>query len=418
MKRGGQPIAHYQYDSAGNRSLALSGRSSYGAGGVLLTSPQGRYEHDELGRPTRLEGRSGGTAYSYDDLGRLVRVGLPESGSVEFLYDALYRRRTKTTPTGIRRTVWAGDVPLEESLPDGGSIKYLYDPVSEAPLAVEIGGEWHYVVRDGHGDITDVIRARDETVVWSAEPLGFETSIVIDDLPEPFPLRGFGQMFDSETGLVYQRARYYAPHEGRFLTPDPIGPAGGPNPYSSVSTSLCSGSIPSDSIHASHAWSATGSGIASSRKARRCRHGGTRCGTPNRFCRSAGSRGPRVGGPRAKLWLPELKGRPTLEPRARWRATCPRMIKRSRISTRRSRNTIAGNVINMKPKVIGRRCREPGSFATSGPNCTLTTARRVRFQLAARPGYHRQRLNDTWQSRTSLRQTLSRWRRSIAPSTN
>ena len=232
VRRRGQRIAHYEYDPAGNRSLALSGRSSYGAGSVLLTSPHGRYEHDEVGRPTRLDGPSGVTAYSYDDLGRLVRVGLPDGGCVEFSYDALFRRRTKTALTGTRRTVWAGDVPLEESLAHGGSIKYLYDPVSEAPLAVEIGGEWHCVVRDGHGDITDLIRARDETVVWSAEPLGFETRIVLDDLPEPFPLRGVGQMFDSETGLVYQRARYYAPHEGRFLTPDPIGPAGGPNPYS------------------------------------------------------------------------------------------------------------------------------------------------------------------------------------------
>jgi RHS repeat-associated protein len=99
-------------------------------------------------------------------------------------------------------------------------------------MALEIGGNWHCVVRDGHGDITDVIRMSDEAVVWSAEPLGFDTSIVLDELPVPFPLRGFGQLFDCDTDLVYQRARYYAPHEGRFLTPDPIGPAGGPNPYS------------------------------------------------------------------------------------------------------------------------------------------------------------------------------------------
>ena len=108
---------------------------------------------------------------------------------------------------------------------------YVYDPTTEAPLAIEIGGEWHYVIRDGHGDVTELIRARDEQVVWSADPLGFETPIVVDDLAIPFPLRAVGQQFDEETGLIYQRARYYDPKEGRFLTPDPLGPAGGPNPY-------------------------------------------------------------------------------------------------------------------------------------------------------------------------------------------
>jgi RHS repeat-associated protein len=94
---------------------------------------------------------------------------------------------------------------------------------------IEIAGQWHIVVRDSHGDVSDLIRIRDEKVVWSAESLGFETAILSDELPLSMPLRGPGQLFDEELGLVYQRARYYVPREGRFLTPDPIGPAGGPN---------------------------------------------------------------------------------------------------------------------------------------------------------------------------------------------
>ena len=33
------------------------------------------------------------------------------------------------------------------------------------------------------------------------------------------------------SGLYYYRARYYLPPAGRFLTPDPIGLAGGVDPY-------------------------------------------------------------------------------------------------------------------------------------------------------------------------------------------
>ncbi|MGL6534104.1 RHS repeat-associated core domain-containing protein [Aeromonas caviae] len=45
------------------------------------------------------------------------------------------------------------------------------------------------------------------------------------------PLRFQGQYFDAETGLHYNRHRYYQPGTGRFITPDPIGLAGGLNNY-------------------------------------------------------------------------------------------------------------------------------------------------------------------------------------------
>ena len=46
------------------------------------------------------------------------------------------------------------------------------------------------------------------------------------------PLRFQGQYFDAETGLHYNRFRYYDPDVGRFVSQDPIGLAGGVNLYS------------------------------------------------------------------------------------------------------------------------------------------------------------------------------------------
>ena len=45
------------------------------------------------------------------------------------------------------------------------------------------------------------------------------------------PLRFQGQYFDGETGLHYNRFRYYDPVVGRFVHQDPIGLAGGSNFY-------------------------------------------------------------------------------------------------------------------------------------------------------------------------------------------
>ncbi|MGB7800474.1 RHS repeat-associated core domain-containing protein, partial [Buttiauxella sp.] len=45
------------------------------------------------------------------------------------------------------------------------------------------------------------------------------------------PLRMQGQQIDEESGLHYNRHRYYDPAQGRYISQDPIGLAGGWNPY-------------------------------------------------------------------------------------------------------------------------------------------------------------------------------------------
>jgi RHS repeat-associated protein len=48
------------------------------------------------------------------------------------------------------------------------------------------------------------------------------------------PWRYPGQYHDPETGLHYNHHRYYQPHTGRYLSPDPLGLAPAPNPYGYV----------------------------------------------------------------------------------------------------------------------------------------------------------------------------------------
>ncbi|NHB90560.1 RHS repeat-associated core domain-containing protein, partial [Photorhabdus tasmaniensis] len=67
-------------------------------------------------------------------------------------------------------------------------------------------------------------------------PLAYFTDPALSSTDYDFRqnLRYAGQYFDNETGLHFNTFRYYAPETGRFITPDPLGLAGGLNPYAYV----------------------------------------------------------------------------------------------------------------------------------------------------------------------------------------
>jgi RHS repeat-associated protein len=56
---------------------------------------------------------------------------------------------------------------------------------------------------------------------------------------ELVPFRYQGQYEDLETGLYYNRFRYYSPEEGLYISQDPIGLAGGRRLYGYVHDTCC-----------------------------------------------------------------------------------------------------------------------------------------------------------------------------------
>jgi len=82
------------------------------------------------------------------------------------------------------------------------------------------------------------------TVVWEGEyePFGRARvnihSSVVNNIRFP------GQYYDQETEFHYNYHRYYDPQTGRYLTPDPIGLAGGMNLYAYVGNDPVNGVDP------------------------------------------------------------------------------------------------------------------------------------------------------------------------------
>ncbi|MEZ0524818.1 RHS repeat domain-containing protein, partial [Pseudomonas sp. Env-17] len=71
-------------------------------------------------------------------------------------------------------------------------------------------------------------------IVWSAHYRAYGQIARLDVGNIDNPLRFQGQYFDAESGLHYNRHRYYNPDIGRYLTPDPVKLAGGINGYQYV----------------------------------------------------------------------------------------------------------------------------------------------------------------------------------------
>ncbi|VEA63263.1 RHS family protein [Salmonella enterica subsp. salamae] len=72
----------------------------------------------------------------------------------------------------------------------------------------------------------------DNTVVWRAEYDEWGNQLS-EENPEHLEqlIRLPGQQYDEESGLHYNRHRYYSPGQGRYITQDPIGLKGGWNLY-------------------------------------------------------------------------------------------------------------------------------------------------------------------------------------------
>jgi RHS repeat-associated protein len=103
------------------------------------------------------------------------------------------------------------------------------------PVAMKFygtGAGWYYYLNDHLGTPQKIVNASGITV-WEAgyTPFG-QAGIFTADIENS--LRFPGQYYDKETGLHYNYHRCYDPDTGRYLTPDPIGLAGGINLYAYV----------------------------------------------------------------------------------------------------------------------------------------------------------------------------------------
>ena len=235
----------------------------YGTGGRLLEDAECIYHYDDEGNLVFREFRQPredavrhdrrqiereygirhpvtnmGWLYEWTSGGMLRRVVRPDGRPVEFRYDALGRRTAKQYLGKVTHWVWDGNTPLHEWVaaatdnegqekafcPDGNSLTtWIFEEGTFVPAAKIQGDRQCSIVSDYLGTPVQMYDSEgnkiwDCTLDIYGKVADFRGESLYD-----CPFRFQGQYEDIETGLYYNRFRYYDPKLGGYISQDPIG---------------------------------------------------------------------------------------------------------------------------------------------------------------------------------------------------
>ncbi|WP_306215889.1 DUF6531 domain-containing protein [Actinoplanes sp. RD1] len=226
----------YDYDEAGN--LVGTGRERWELDGTMVVrSDDATFDYDGKGRLIRRVDPAGTWEFAWDAEDRMVGARTPDGDRWRYLYDGFGRRIAKQRLgaggeiLAEVRFAWSGDLLLEQS--DGTTTTtWDYRPDGSAPVAQTDGDALHTVITDTIGTPTHLVAPSGALSWWSRGDLWGRTPDAAT------PLRFPGQYHDAETGLHYNRFRYYDPATARYISPDPLGLSGGPNPTAYVTDPL------------------------------------------------------------------------------------------------------------------------------------------------------------------------------------
>ncbi|UJF20499.1 RHS repeat-associated core domain-containing protein [Shewanella sp. OMA3-2] len=203
------------------------------------------YRYDGSGNQISQIGTSDKQQRSFNGLNQLVQINV-NGKLTQYEYDALGRRSAKITELGRTDFIWDNHQLIGECTL-GEYTWYIYQPDTFTPVALIKAGQVYYYHLDQLG--TPICLTDENTqIVWRSQQDVFGQAIESTSIKDRYientdfkdaakqdkitnPIRFQGQYFDDESGLHYNRFRYYSPQQARFIHQDPIGLVGGINHY-------------------------------------------------------------------------------------------------------------------------------------------------------------------------------------------
>ena len=186
---------------------------------------------------------TGGWAFTYDAENRMLTANKTDATvAASYAYDPLGRRNHKSG-TGVTERYFLDDGDDELQEYDGSKnvvALYVPGPAIDEPIVMSVpngnGTYRHEYFHTNHQG--SVIAMSDDSGAlvegqYTYDPYGncFAGS---NPCSTGVPYRFTGRRLDTESGLYYYRARYYAPSIGRFMQTDPVGYTADLNLYTYV----------------------------------------------------------------------------------------------------------------------------------------------------------------------------------------
>jgi len=163
-----------------------------------------------------------GKQYTWDFENRLVQVVNPGAGTTTFRYDPFGRRIQKSGPLGTTNYLYDGINNMEEVDGVGNELARYIGTGYTDDLLSEFRQNGHtYYDQDGISSVT----ALSSSTGALANTYAYDTfgNPVVQTGSIVNPLQYTGRDYDAESGLYYNRARYYDRSSGRFINEDPAG---------------------------------------------------------------------------------------------------------------------------------------------------------------------------------------------------
>jgi RHS repeat-associated protein len=233
----------YSYDATGNRT-----NTGYTTGdnNQLLDDGTYDYEYDDEGNRTKkTHGTTGDyVEYDWDHKNRLTTVSFRTTTGtltkqVQYTYDVYDRLIRKQVDDDGDSTIDRTQVFVYDGsevvlvLDEAGSFtnRYIHGPAVDQVFMEESIGEILWGLADNQGTIRDIANydpIHDESSVLNHREFDSFGNITAESNGSiEFRYAYTGRYFDEDTGLQYNRRRWYAPEIGRWISEDPIGFAAG-----------------------------------------------------------------------------------------------------------------------------------------------------------------------------------------------
>ena len=233
VTKNGTKVAHYDYDSNGNRR-AYKGQhgtftASYDAQDRLIKYGDITYTHTANGEWLTQTGGGKTTHYDYNVFGNLRALTLPDGTKIEYLIDGKNRRVGKKVNGKLVQGLLYQDGlrPVVELDGQNNVVsRFIYATKINVPEYMEKGSKTYRIITDHLGSPRLVI---DVATGEIAQRMDYdEFGNVLSDRNPGFQPFGFaGGMYDPHTKLTRFGARDYDAFTGQWTRKDPIGFAGG-----------------------------------------------------------------------------------------------------------------------------------------------------------------------------------------------